>query len=362
MINVTDISKLLNEETLYIDRLSQSNNINKWSFYKPVNHSKLSRLNDSDFSSANDGFNLHTWSTWYQCLNNRSYDWTYVDRTAPYRLGDFIGYNQYATPWFEMDVAQGSTVYANETANIFIDDDLQSFVNTYAVFSGASDSNVDLVYIVTDLDSSSRYLYKFSSVEWLADYNSYYLRLNSNFIIGRSYLVIPMLTTATTQWADRRMDSLREDSDLFGSWWPLPPTSQVSFTVVERPTPPSPSQYISIEIFNMYYIFNDPILTEIEFDIECSVSGNQSGSVTVVVSCWFVNSPQPVNITQGTRTFTVDIDNNPSETTHVNYRDQITTMTSGNLEERVPIRLDVSYTYNGNTTTDSFVQVVERQV
>lgn len=360
MIKLTDISKLLNEETLYIDELCKSDSINKWSFHKPINSPKLKGLYDADFYSVNDGFNLHSWSTWYQCLNNRTYDWEYKDRTAPYRLGDFIEYNQYATPWFQMDCAQGSTVYADSNANIFIDDDIQSFVNTYAVFSGAPDSNVDLVYIIIDNDSNSKYLYKFSAVEWLSDYNSYYLTINSNFIIGRSYSVIPMLTTATQQWSDRTMQSLREDSDLYGSWWNFPPSSEISFLVAQRPTPPSPVQHVSVEISNMYYIFNDPVVSEMEFDIECSVSGNQSGSVTVVVSCWFVNSPQPVNITQGTRTFTVDIDNNPYETTHVNYRDQITTMTSGNLDDRVPIRLDVSYTYNGNTTTDSFVQVVER--
>lgn len=362
MIKLTYIAKTLNENSVYIDRLSQSNNINKWSFYKPINSPKLNGLYDADFYSVNDGFNLHSWSTWYQCLNNRTYDWEYKDRTAPFRMGDFIGYNQYATPWFQMDCAQGSTVYANETANIFIDGDLQSFVNTYAVFSGTPDSNVDLVYIIIDNDSNSKYLYKFSAVEWLADYNSYYLPINSNFIIGRSYTVVPMLTTATQQWSDRRMDSLREDSALYGSWWNMPPTSQVTFLVAQRPTPPSPVQHVSVEISNMEYLWNDPILTEIEFDVEISVSGNQSGNVLVVVDCWFTNSPQPVRLTASSVSATVDIDNNPTASSHVNYRDDITTMTSGDLDNKIPIRLDVSYTYNGNTTTDSWTQVVERQV
>lgn len=360
MINITDISKLLNEKTVYIDSLSQSNNINKWSFYKPVNNTKLSRLNDSDFYSANDGFNLHAWSTWYDCLNNRNYDWKYKDRTSPFRLGDFIEYNPYSQPWFQMDVAQGSTVYSGSNANIFIDGDIQSFVNNYNVFYGASDSNIDLVYIIIDNDSNSKHLYKFSAVEWLADYNSYYLTINSNFIIGRSYTVIPMLTTATTQWSDRRMDSLREDSMLFGSWWSLPPTSQVTFLVAERPTPPSPVQHVSVELTNMEYLWNDPILTEIEFDVEISVSGNQSGNVLVVVDCWFTNSPQPVRLTASSVSATVDIDNNPTASSHVNYRDDITTMTSGDLDNKIPVRLDVSYTYNGTTTTDSWTQVVER--
>lgn len=359
MINVTDISKLLNEETLYIDRLSQSSNINKWSFWKPVNHSKLSGLYDNDFYSVNDGFNLHTWSTWYDCLNNRSYDWQYVDRTAPFRIGDFLYYNKYATAWFQMDCAQGSTVYADSNANIFIDDDIQSFVNSYAVFSGAPDSNVDLVYIIIDNSSSSKYLYKFSAVEWLADYNSYYLTINSNFIIGRSYTVVPMLTTATSQWPDRRMDSLREDSTLYGSWWNFPPSSEISFTVAERPSPPTPSQYISIELFNMEYIWNDPVLSEIEFNVRMTISGTSTDSVTVSADIYFDNTSTPVKL--GTGSATLNINNNPTAINHINYRDDITTIVSGNLDDRIPLRVEATYTKNGTTTYNSYTTVVERQ-
>lgn len=359
MIKLTDISKLLNEETLHIDELCKSDSINKWSFHKPINSPKLKGLYDADFYSVNDGFNLHTWSTWYQCLNNRSYDWSYVDRTAPFRMGDFIGYNSYSQPWFRMDCAQGSTVYADSNANIFFDDDIQSFVNTYAVFSGAPDSNVDLVYIIIDNDSNSKYLYKFSAVEWLADYNSYYLPINSNFIIGRSYTVVPMLTTATQQWSDRRMDSLREDSDLYGSWWNFPLTSQVSFTVVERPQPPTPSQYISIEIFNMEYTWNDPILTEITFDVRMTISGTITDNVTVSADIYFDNTATPVKL--GTCSATLNINNNPTAVSHINYRDDITTMTSGNLDDRIPLRIEASYNRNGNITHNSYTENVERQ-
>lgn len=359
MISISDIQNKIEEAAKDIGTLSKSSNINKWSFYKPVNHSKLSRLNDSDFSSANDGFNLHTWSTWYQCLNNRSYDWTYVDRTAPYRMGDFIGYNHNnRTPWFQMECVQGYYVYENENANIFIDNDIQSFVNTYGVFSGTTSSSVDLVYIITDESMGSRYLYKFSAVEFLSDYNSYYLKLDSNFRTGNDYSVIPMLTTATNQWSDRTMQSLREDSDLFGSWWPLPPTSQVSFTVVERPTPPSPSQYISIEIFNMYYIFNDPILTEIEFDVRMTISGTITDSVIVSADIYFDNTATPVKL--GSCSATLDINNNPTVINHINYRDDITTIVSGNLEDRIPLRVEATYTKNGTTTYNSYTTVIER--
>lgn len=359
MISVTDISKLLNEKTVYIDSLSQSNNINKWSFYKPVNNTKLSRLNDSDFYSANDGFNLHAWSTWYDCLNNRNYDWKYKDRTAPFRLGDFIGYNHNnRNPWFQMDCAQGSTVYSDSNANIFIDGDIQSFVNNYNVFYGASDSNIDLVYIIIDNDSNSKHLYKFSAVEWLADYNSYYLTINSNFTIGRSYTVVPMLTTATQQWTDRTMQSLREDTTLYGSWWNFPYTSEISFTVAERPTPPTPSQYISIEMFNMTYTWNDPVLSEIEFDVRMTISGTITDSVTVTADIYFDNTATPVKL--GSCSAVLNVNNNPTAISHINYRDDITTIISGNLDDRIPLRVEATYNRNGNISYNSYTEVVER--
>ena len=360
MISISDIQNKIEEAAKDIGTLSKSSNINKWSFYKPVNHSKLSRLNDSDFSSANDGFNLHTWSTWYQCLNNRSYDWTYIDRTAPYRMGDFIGYNHNnRTPWFQMECVQGYYVYENENANIFIDNDIQSFVNTYGVFSGTASSSVDLVYIITDEALGSRYLYKFSSVEWLADYNSYYLRLDSNFRTGNDYSVVPMLTTATQQWSDRTIQSLREDSMLYGSWWNFPPTSEISFMVIDRPSPPTPSQYISIEIFNMEYTWNDPILTEITFDVRMTISGTVTDNVTVSADIYFDNTATPVKL--GTCSATLNINNNPTAVSHINYKDDITTIVSGNLDDRIPLRIEASYNRNGNITHNSYTENVERQ-
>lgn len=360
MISISDIQNKIGETAKDIGTLCQSNNINKWSFYKPVNHSKLSRLNDSDFSSANDGFNLHTWSTWYQCLNNRSYDWTYIDRTAPYRMGDFIGYNHNnRTPWFQMECAQGSTVYADSNANIFIDNDIESFVNTYGVFSGTTSNSVDLVYIISDESSGSRYLYKFSSVEFLSDYNSYYLKLDSNFRTGNDYSVIPMLTTATFSMRDREIMSLREDTTLYGSWWNFPPTSEISFMVIDRPSPPTPSQYISIEIFNMEYTWNDPILTEITFDVRMTISGTITDNVTVSADIYFDNTATPVKL--GSCSATLNINNNPTVVSHINYRDDITTMTSGNLDERIPLRIEASYNRNGNITHNSYTENVERQ-
>lgn len=359
MISITNIQNITGETAKDIGTLCQSNNINKWSFYKPVNHSKLSRLTDEDIKSANDGFNLHTWSTWYQCLNNRSYDWTYVDRTAPFRMGDFIEYNPYSQPWFQMECIQGYYVYENENANIFIDNDIQSFVNTYGVFSGTTSSSVDLVYIITDEALGSRYLYKFSSVEFLSDYNSYYLKLDSNFRTGNDYSVIPMLTTATFSMRDREIMSLREDTTLYGSWWGFPPSSEISFMVIDRPSPPTPSQYISIEIFNMEYTWNDPILTEITFDVRMTISGTITDNVTVSADIYFDNTSTPVKL--GSSSAVLNVNNNPTAISHINYRDDITTIVSGNLDDRIPLRIEASYNRNGNITHNSYTENVERQ-
>lgn len=126
MINVTDISKLLNEETLYIDRLCKSSNINKWSFYKPVNSDSLSGLDSSGFYNLNDGFDVSSWkaSTTIGIKNliDSSVEWEYIDRQPPYRLGDFRNYDPSALRWFDI---QASGITAGEV------DDGQSFTLTW---------------------------------------------------------------------------------------------------------------------------------------------------------------------------------------------------------------------------------------
>ena len=353
MKSFDEINTILGDNADNIKDLCQSSYINKWSFYKPINSSKID-IYDADIYADNDGFNLHYWSTWYDCMNNQSYDWSYKNREAPFRLGDFNGYSHYAVPWFALDLAQGSTVYIGSSANIFIENDVQNFVNMFKVFEGTG-NNIDYCYIIYDLSSTTKYLYKFCNVQDLANYNSLYISIDNNFISGHNYKAVPILTTATVSWADRTKDNLRQDSSFPGaSWWSFPPESYVTFTVDDRPAPPTPTQYITVDVDNMIYSWNDPVIADMTFDVIMSLGGNMTGDVVISVDVWYDPiqneiTPQSVKLNNYTVIGTLNINGVSTRTFNCSHRDDIYVTIAGNLEDRIPVRIVYSYTYNGNT-------------
>lgn len=363
MKSFDEIRTILGEDADNLKDLCQSSYINIYSFYKPINSPKF-EINDNDIYADNAGINLHYWNTWYDCINNQSYDWSSKDIHAPFRLGDFNGYNHYATPWFALDLAQGSTVYIGNSANIFIDNDIQNFVNMFDIFGG--NSNVDLCYIIYDLNYTSVYLYKFCNVQDLGNYNTYYISIDNTFISGHTYKAVPILTDATHSWSDRHKDSLRQDSPFYGAnWWSFPPESYVTFLVDNTPVPPTPIQYISVEIENMIYSWNDPVIADMTFDVTMSVGGNISGNVTINVDVWYdplINeiNPQSVKLNDNIISGVLNIQGTSSITVNCSHRDDIYTIIAGNLEDRIPVRIEISYTYNGRTTNQTLNKVIER--
>ena len=105
-----------------VGTLCKHTNINKWSKYKPVQHSKRVGLVDADFKSVRSGMNIpsvmaHPSSGYVPIMdyyrNNPNFEFTYnkprgVNATygwdEPFRLGDFRGYEYTANIFYDVEV------------------------------------------------------------------------------------------------------------------------------------------------------------------------------------------------------------------------------------------------------------------
>ncbi len=103
-ITTNAVKAALLETTNNVSRLCTSSNINKWSFWKPIEYN--TSISETILINENDGFtNLSE----MHCdtllgLQNKCYDgtnvWNYQQPTTAFRLGDFRNYSHSTTSWF----------------------------------------------------------------------------------------------------------------------------------------------------------------------------------------------------------------------------------------------------------------------
>lgn len=114
MLSLSEIKSIINEDNTNLGGLSTSNNINKWSFYKPVPVNTYSRVTDFEIKSVDDGFDLpNLVGDFEDAIKLIEQDRVYFGYSTnpPYRIGDFINYDPIAEPWFNLSsVITGSTL------------------------------------------------------------------------------------------------------------------------------------------------------------------------------------------------------------------------------------------------------------
>lgn len=121
-LSVSMVKSTLGAATNDVGGLCIHPNINKWSKYKPVQHSKRTGLVDADFKSVRSGMNIpsviaHPSSGYVPIMdyyrNNPNFEFTYnkprgVNVTngwnEPFRLGDFRGYEHTANIFYDVEV------------------------------------------------------------------------------------------------------------------------------------------------------------------------------------------------------------------------------------------------------------------
>ena len=120
-ISVAMVKSELGAATNDVGRLCIHPNINKWSRWKPVRHSKVGVLTEGDLISANGGMDLipiysaSDLVTFYRA--NVNYDFTYnrprggIGFSEPYRLSDFRTYYHEARRFYSTVKFPSSVIY-----------------------------------------------------------------------------------------------------------------------------------------------------------------------------------------------------------------------------------------------------------
>ena len=288
MISLNEIAATL--DALHdVTSVCQSPNVNKWSFYKPVNSEKIIQLTDRDIYQSNDGFMLYVFNNpsimIYELQNpNASNIWSYEDRVAPFRLADFAGYNHTGGMDFNLSWLNTSEGQAGDSLRLDYNFNIQQFINNWAYFEGVR-SYVDVVLLIynqgTIFNSDGTtpvWVYKVIS---MMDFEDHINLVIPNVLSYGSYEVRLCFSTATTGWSDGECQRYNESSQLLGSWYAMPHQCVTTFTVTSSPGPgpgpgpgPSPTDFFDWVDFDTFprcsFDYYDPDLANI--DIVHSIS------------------------------------------------------------------------------------------
>lgn len=340
----------------------QSNRVNKWSFYKPVNHESQLAISDEDWYAVNDGFFLFTFIQPQRLLYeithpNASNIWTYVDREEPFRLTDFEQYNHYAAPILPL-VFDGHNSGRVGTALRFSCVGINDFIK-WEYFSGVR-SYADICLLIYESDKEydqsemqGVYIYKAGS---LLDYDGseeFRLVIPSILTAGKQYIARICMTTATTGWSVGDCQYYNPNNQtLYGDWYAFPEHSRAMFSVEQQGGGGGGDtdifNYLTFSFAQGQWIFNDPYLSDIHFVNVTSISGTHN---TITVQMEYRYRAGGVDVLLGTAGRTLSEDDIPWVTANINYPGPIVVNTSADLENKLPVHIKATATMNNITQT-----------
>ena len=176
-ISTSLVADTLKTSTHDVGSLCTHENINKWSKHKPVRYPKVDGLSDSEFKGTTAdqlagiyyGLKSNVIATDYESLHQTTYE--YVGKptggaNAPYRLGDFRGYDHNAVPnLIGYPTFTDNTIYFDiqEPISILIDFDHQGKNTTGIDLSELTFSNdaydIENYYPCVMIDNWAKVLY-----------------------------------------------------------------------------------------------------------------------------------------------------------------------------------------------------------
>lgn len=371
------ISRTLNEIP-DLETCCTSSNINKWTFYKPINVDNVNEIDAADYYENNDGFRLFTFTKVTQMLYSlQNYEttklWEYIDREAPFRLTDFEHYIHNDDP-YDLQFVNGNEGTPGTTMRLYMNADLQVMTSNWAIFEGARNS-VDiciLMYpadrIFSQDDNRGIYVYKLSNI---SDYDQEHINFTipSNMTAG-NYEVRICLSTATQQLNPHHDYYWTSDYDIqyFGTWYSLPPHCSNIMTVSSSGggggTTPSENyfNYVDFKFNNLVYTWNDPVLSDIEFDNTITLQ-NTTGMLSVKIDYYL--SPSYFDITHApvllsSQSRTLSANDLTTSTIEVRYRDSQTLVGGGHLDDGIlSVRVVVRITKNNTSQNKEWIQQIE---
>ncbi len=278
MTSIKNIRNTLSETTLSLGLLCKSNNINKWSFRKPVNSESVTKLSDSELYNVNDGFKLYTFNSPQRMLyelqhENESTIWKYEERTEPYRLGDFDGYEHNAGPLCNLYFVDDNGGTPGSTLSLECKD-LLNIIQHWNYFEGVR-NNVDLIFLIyntgTEFDASGMhglYVYKIASV---ADYdgNGIFNFTIPNDLSKGQYEIRLCCAVTDSVLSNGECRYVNSSNQLNGTWYALPQHCVQTFTVNSGSSGTSTDyyDYLGIDFYNRKNIlgaFKQPLMVLID--------------------------------------------------------------------------------------------------
>lgn len=369
--SIYDIKDTLGESSYSLQGLCTSNNINKWSFYKPINSNKIDTLSNNDFYDVNDGFILSIYSSPQQMVYalqnaNNTNLWAYDDRDAPYRLLDFEGYNHYAESMFNLEFTGSDTVKVGDAVRMACTDDLEEMITKWKYFYGAQ-TDIDVVALFypegtqyDDAVTKGIHIYRIKNIIDSIDSD----KLNfivPNGIANGNYEVRICMSTATVDMQNDYIYYAPGSTPLIGLWYALPPHAKLTFTVSTQGGGGSSSDLfddVNFTFANMTYSFSEPYLSNISFDVITSLISN-NGTYIIGGDLYYDNTLSQRPVYLGSISATLTAGGITSKTSHVNYNDIITVGPSRLDEGRISIRIKATIRKSGMYAQKEWTENIE---
>ena len=370
MTSLKNIRNILSEITWSLGLMCKSNKINKWSFRKPINSDKVTKLTDSELYDINDGFRLYTFNTPQRMLyelqhENASNIWEYIERTEPYRLGDFDDYNHYAARLCNFSIENNNSGSTNTNIRFYCSDILD-IIQHWKYFEGVR-SYVDFVFLIyeygkeyNESGSQGVYVYKIKSI---ADYDgdgNFNLVIPSLLTQGQ-YEVRLCCSTATSGLADEECILVTGVSNLNGLWYALPHHTKNVISVVSSSGGGGSTDYfnyVDISFPSSSYDYSNNIISNLSFTNYVVITACEY-EINYYADYYYDNVVGgAVKIGSAQRTLSeVDM---PWATININYNNNINTVTDANLDDGISIRAEIYITINGSIQHKSITQRVNK--
>ena len=217
-VSIDDVASALGHGSYDLGTLCMSNNVNKWSFRKPIIHSSNGELSEQDYYNQNDGFtivgNSDPASVGLAMLNKTAWVYNRQAETDWHRLTDFLQYKSGEGEWFnfalESSSIEHSSLYDSITARITETNSYGSELSTswlkhictnFAKLKANTQNLGILMVDKSNISSPGSYYYqKIYSISNLSaaygDIDFTITGLYENFGIS-SYYIIPVLAVET---------------------------------------------------------------------------------------------------------------------------------------------------------------------
>ena len=278
MNKISEVRQALGENSNSLSILSTSNNVNKWSFHKPIQFNKTTALTDEEINSKNCGFYNFVFNTPFDLIHNIGEVWKYEKPSSYFRLSDFKYYNHNAERWYILEELNNNDNYFRL--------DLSTDISLFTSFQELKNQDLDFGFLIsTTLDNTtvSGYYYKQCNIQ---DLDGHYHLDASNLPIG-TYQVIPVLKSADSRYKDNSLTPINRNSDFVGDWYAFP-SQPLSIQVAYIPPI---TEKLQLSVANSYYALGvdqtGEFIENIEFDLQVSL---ESGNLYYNIELWFKNA------------------------------------------------------------------------